>query len=63
MESFSEKKQLARVAAGYKGGPMNKNPLTPQKMSIVEGWPMGTAQQLKAKQGMPGPSWNQRRGN
>ena len=61
MESFSEKTQLAKVAAGYRGGPMNANPNTPPKMTIVEGWPQGTTQQMHAKQGMPGPSWNQRR--
>ena len=40
MESFSEAKQLARVKAGYKGGPFFQNPITHNgKMSFVKGWP------------------------
>ena len=51
MGGFNEITQRAKVAAGYKGGPFNKNPMTMQKMSIVEGWPAESIKKMEAQAG------------
>lgn len=65
MESFSESKILAKVAAGFKGGNSFKNPLTPQKMTFVEGYPSEALDKVQLRKPVPSmpitDSWNQRR--
>lgn len=64
MESFSEKAQLAKWAAGIKGGPFFKSPVTPPERTFVEGWPPEVAQKLKhtgIKQGTITDPWYSRR--
>lgn len=64
MESFSERRNLARVTAGFKGGPFYKNLNLAPSMRIVDGWPAGTEQKLhmvNVKTGVPVDVWNQRR--
>lgn len=64
MESFSESKNMARVSAGFKGGPMFQSLNLAPSMTIKEGWPSETEQKLKMapiKQGTPMDVWNQRR--
>lgn len=52
MGEFNEITQRAKVAAGYKGGPFNKNPMTMQKMSFVEGWPSEVVSKLQSQNGI-----------
>lgn len=66
MESFSEKAQLAKHAAGIRGGPFLKNPVVPPKRDIVEGLPSTVLEKLKhtgIKQGTPIDVWVSRRSN
>ena len=67
IESFSEKKQLAAVSAGLKGGgPYFSNPVTVPDRSFVEGWPVEVSEKLKAGP-IPAPTpmdpWVMRRNN
>lgn len=65
IESFSEKKNMARVQAGLRGGPFNK--LAPVRtMAIVDGYPAEINQMFQytpIKQGKPIDVWNERRAN
>lgn len=66
IESFSEKKNLARVSAGLTGGPFNRNPLPPQPRQIVEGYPPEYAEKVmgaKIPQSTPIDTWVERRTN
>lgn len=64
MEEFNAERQLARVSAGFKGGPFNKNPSMPTPKTFVEGWPAEVLRKLKAgpiPQPTPEDPWNMRR--
>ncbi len=66
IESFSEKRNMARVQAGLRGGgPFNK--LAPVKsMSVVDGYPAEINQMFQhtpVKQGKIIDVWNERRAN
>lgn len=61
LESFNEETQRAKVAAGFKGGPFNKNPMTHPPMSFVDAVPQEVKQKSffgGIKQGTPGTPWN-----
>jgi len=64
IEYFSEKRNLARVAAGFKGGDSFKKPRTLGPTSFV-GWPSQTDAKFMdsnmIKQGTPIDVWNERR--
>lgn len=63
IEHFDEAKNLARVAAGLKGGPFYNNPVTLASRSIVDGYPEVVSEKLQAG-AIPQPSpidpWGQR---
>lgn len=66
IESFSASRNLARVAAGLKGGPFFNNPNLAPKMTIVQGWPQMVIEKLEVgtfPQPTPGDGWNMRRAN
>lgn len=45
--SFSESANLARVAAGWKGGPFYMKPITPPAMNFTEGYPSEVLEKLQ----------------
>lgn len=64
IESFSESRNLARVASGWKGGPFLAKPNLAPPMYIKQGWPDTTLAKLDAgmvPQPQPIDGWNQRR--
>lgn len=48
IETMDCEKNLARVSAGFKGGPFNKNPNTAPKMTFVDGYPKEVTDKLMA---------------
>jgi hypothetical protein len=52
IEEFNEAKNLARVTAGFKGGPFNKNPNTAPKMTFVDGYPSEAVEKLQSQNGV-----------
>lgn len=64
IESFNEQKNLARVAAGFKGSEyFNSFKLTPD-MPFIEGWPRESIEKYMPgviPQPTPIDTWNQRR--
>lgn len=66
IESFSASRNLARVAAGLKGGPFYAKPNLAPAMTINQGWPSETLAKLEAgaiPQPQPMDGWNMRRAN
>lgn len=64
MEAFSYSRQLAKVVAGFKGGPFMRSPNLAPKMTFVSGYPEETNRQLghqSVSQGTPVDAWNSRR--
>lgn len=64
IESFSASRNLARVAAGMKGGPFFNNPNLAPKMTINQGWPQTTIEKLEVgpfPQPRPMDGWSSRR--
>ena len=64
LESYNEETQRAKVGAGFKGGPFNKNPMVHPAMSIVDAVPPEVKQKeffSGIKQGTPTAGWNNRR--
>lgn len=60
IEKFSESKNLARVASGFKGGPWYNKPVTVPERTIVEGVQPTVLEKLSAdmiKQGTPVDPW------
>jgi hypothetical protein len=64
MEEFDEKRNVARVLAGMKGGPFYKNPVLAPARTFVDGTPMEVDQKLNAPSSIPAipimDSWNER---
>lgn len=61
MEEFNEETQRAKVAAGFKGGPFFKSPMTHPAMSIVDAVPAEVKQKSffsGIKQSAPTTPWN-----
>lgn len=54
-EEFNEEKQRERVGAGWRGGPMFKNPIEHPAMTVVEGLPVEVREKLQAD-GFPQPT-------
>lgn len=66
IEHFNASRNLARVAAGLKGGPYFNNPNLAPKMTINQGWPQTVIEKLEAgpfPQPTPMDGWNMRRAN
>jgi hypothetical protein len=66
IESFSASRNLARVAAGLKGGPFFAKPNLAPSMNFVEGYPKEVMHKLEVgafPQPMPQDAWNMRRAN
>lgn len=64
IESFSEKRNWARVSAGFKGGPFNANPMVPQKMTFADGIQKEVVEAMQARPTERKPimdAWNMRR--
>lgn len=64
IEEFSESRNLARVASGWKGGPFLAKPNLAPPMKIVPGWPSETLAKLDAgmvPQPTPLDGWSMRR--
>lgn len=64
MESFNEDTQRAKVQAGFKGGNMFDNPMTPKPMTVVDGVPNETTAMLQGAPVATAPIpdiWNNRR--
>ena len=66
IEEFNQERNLARVAAGFKGGDSFNNPRTLPPTSFV-GWPEQTDAKFreagKVTKSMPTDVWNARRSN
>lgn len=61
---FNEKEQLAKLAAGFKGGPFFKNPNLAPAMTVDEGYPPSVAEKYEQVNAIPGttsPGWNARK--
>jgi len=54
MAEFNEETQRAKVKAGFKGGPFNRNPILHPKMSFVDGWPGEVKAKLDFAKGITG---------
>jgi hypothetical protein len=64
IEEFNAERNLARVTAGFKGGPFFATLPQPPAKSFVEGWPTETVAKLQHQGIAPGnviDPWNQRR--
>lgn len=64
IESFDEKRNLARVAAGFKGSDWFQRPAVPQSKTFVDGTPPEVKEKLGATsipQATPVAPWNFRR--
>lgn len=49
IEPFNEARNLARVGAGFRGGPFFNNPNVAPAVNVVsDGWPAGVAEKLSA---------------
>lgn len=66
IETFSETRNKARVAQGFKGGPFLMNPNLAPAMTIEPGWPATVLEKLDAgmiPQSKPIDGWVERRPN
>lgn len=66
METFNANKQLAKVTAGFRGGPFFKSPSSLGAKRFEDGWPREsreTAMLTKVSAGKPLDVWNARRSN
>ncbi len=64
VEEFNWDRQMAKVAAGFKGGPMFQAPNLAPAVNIGEGWPEGVDAKMKmgpTETPTPTDAWNQRK--